>query len=250
VLLEISNSDFLTEYTSQVTVLSAKEKDRFKKFEALLSKLEKKMIKAGIRGPELKEQKFCFWTGEEGQKIANSGEFICDDKVPMIHFLVDCWKTIDKESILHTQMPYLFSLIYANLAHGDVSVYVSSTNEKGKAVLNANSAFWVELNVLIKNRNVSSINTFFIDKQEVEYKWEGPFDLKKEGLDKCKEVVELSRRGDAVSVSLPKISECISTWQSKRSNSAPLFLEASSSLSSDNISTAIVEKKQKSFSFF
>lgn len=147
-------------------------------------------------------------------------------------------------------MPYLFSLIYANLARGDVSVYVSSTNEKGKAVLNANSAFWLELNVLIKNPNVSSIDTFFIDKQEVESKWEGPFDLKKEGLDKCKEVVELSRRGDTVSVSLQKISECISTWQSKRSTSAPLFLEESSRLSFEHVSTEIVEKKRQSLSFF
>lgn len=250
VLLEISNPDFLTEYTSQVTMPSAKEKDRFIKFEALLSKLKKKMIKAGISGPEHEGKKFCFWTGAEGQKIANSDGFICDDKVPMVHFLVQCWKTIDKESILHAQMPYLFSLIYANLARGDVSVYVSSTNEKGKAVLNANSAFWLELNVLIKNPNVSSIDTFFIDKQEVESKWEGPFDLKKEGLDKCKDVVELSRRGDTVSVSLPKISECISTWQSKRSTSAPLFLEESSRLSFEDVSTEIVEKKRQSLSFF
>jgi|GEM_PF-2245407 len=250
VLLEISNRDFLTEYTSQVTMPSAKEKDRFLKFEALLSKLKKKMIKAGISGPELEGKKFCFWTGAEGQKIANSDGFICDDKVAMVHFLVECWKTIDKESILHAQMPYLFSLIYANLARGDVSVYVSSTNEKGKAVLNANSAFWLELNVLIKNPKVSSIDTFFIDKQEVESKWEGPFDLKKEGLDKCKDVVELSRREDTVSVSLPKISECISTWQSKRSTSAPLFLEQPSRLSFEDVSTQIVEKKRQSLSFF
>lgn len=227
VLHKLTEEDFLSQFIVK-DIDAAKEKIHksdvsFVRFNSTITSLIDILIDSGIQGPPKdKPRKFCFWTGLEAQKIANTDEYICDDKVPLISFLVECWKLVDKSDRLYKQMPYLFSLIYANLAKDDVVVYVSSTNSSGKAVLNSDSAFWVELNVLIKNPNVSSIQTFFIHQEAGKAQWHKPYDLKIVKLTECGDVVELSRRGDAASLGLPRISKIIASWQdAARPASAP-----------------------------
>ncbi len=226
ILCKIREADFLTEFVVKKASAPGplrKEDVSFLRFSSSITRLQEILIESGIEGPPTdKPRQFCFWTGPEAQKIANTKDYICDDKVPMIRFLVECWKCIDKSDELHHQMPYLFSLIYANLAKDDVVVYVSSVNPEGKAVLNSNSAFWVELNVLINNPAVSSIQTFFIEKKEANPHWHGPFDLKTQTLTDCADIVQLSRRGDLTSVAIPTVAGMISRWgSSTRPASAP-----------------------------
>ena len=227
ILCRIRETDFLSKFIVREEAADRKELRKedisFIRFRSAISRLQEILIESGIQGPPTdKRRQFCFWTGQEAQKIANSHDYICDDKVPMISYLVECWKCIDKSDELHHQMPYLFSLIYANLAKDDVVVYVSSVNIEGKAVLNSNSSFWVELNVLINNPAVISIQTFFIEKKEASSKWLGPFDLKTQTLTDCADVVQLSRRGDETSVTIPRVAGMISRWQSSiRPASAP-----------------------------
>lgn len=234
ILIKISEPKFLGEYIAQKKPEGSSDIDTtplaFLRFEQMLEKFQNQLAHIGI--PSLaasSSKKFCFWTGSAGQEMANQEDFICDDKVPMIHFLVECWKSIDKSDELHLQLPYLFSLIYANLASGDVAVYVSSVGSEGKAVINVNSALWVELNVLINNKKVRSIQTYFIDKKDQESKWIGPFDLKQDYFQKCSEYVELSRRRDTASVKLDRMSGYIARWSSSSSRSSSTTTGSSSS---------------------
>lgn len=225
ILIKISEPTFLGEYIAQKKPDDSSDIDTtplaFLRFEQMLEKFQSQLSNIGIPSfTESSSRKFCFWTGSAGQEMANQEDFICDDKVPMIHFLVECWKSIDKSDELHVQLPYLFSLIYANLASGDVAVYISSIGNDGKAVINVNSAFWVELNVLINNKKVRSIQTYFIDKKDQESKWIGPFDLKQDYFQKCSEYVELSRRKDTASVKLDRMSGYIARWSSSSSRSS------------------------------
>jgi hypothetical protein len=248
ILCKIREADFLAEFVvikgSSAPGHLRKEEISFVRFSSAVARLQEILVESGIQGPPTdKPRQFCFWTGPEAQKIANAKDYICDDKVPMIRFLVECWKCIDASDELHNQMPYLFSLIYANLAKDDVVVYVSSVNTEGKAVLNSNSAFWVELNVLINNSAVSSIQTFFIEKKDAQPQWHGPFDLKTQTLTDCAGVVQLSRRGDATSVAIPRVAGMISRWHSSaRPASAPPY---QSGAASPSFADVVLEKMGK-----
>lgn len=245
VLLE--DKEFFSCYLAKESKVGKNKTDEMQKkfddFTASLEKMKSELDSIGVQGlSSEKSNKLCFWSGVEGQKRAHQDEAISDGDVPALKLLFELWFVIrfneqycnKPKDMLTSQLPSLFSAIFAEYAVGEVNVYISSQDEKGKSRVNANSAFWnTESHILMKNPKVTKLYVHLTENSI----WQPPFDLKGSSPeDKAKrEKIMMTRRGDETAVPLKLVSNCAKLWKAKASDeetSKPVsvsnFLEASS----------------------
>lgn len=195
------------------------KQEKFAAYKAQIHQLVKDLDSIGIKGIE-KGQKLGFWSGPAGEKKANKEHAITDSKVPFIAFLFECWTAIRKsenresqpKNILTSQLPTLFSAIFAEFAKGSVDVYLSSKKEKQDttSVINSDSAFWsAELYSLLKNEDVDHVNVYMHELVDGKDVWQGPYDFKNPSTFEQIGEIKITRRSHRPQTGFMEISKPI-----------------------------------------
>lgn len=232
ILLQLKDSEFVAFYVIRDSKVGKNKnpemQKRYEHFRLRFEELRVQLDAIGIKGiPEDREKKLCFWSGVEGQKRAKASDAICDDDVSFLQYLFRCWMKMQEkkgEKAITSQLPPLFSAIFADYAVGDVDVYISSQGEDGKSIVNANSAFWyTEAPILKSKADVTKINVYLFEMVEGKNVWTGPFDFKSdkvEDIEAIRNAMNMKRREDKQTVSLAKVAKMTKHWKSDEKGSS------------------------------